>query len=164
MSLFEGAPENKIAHMDLDQEERPDDQKGPEPHLKSESMDCNKDVRAESEDNGVCKTVGDGGRENVTDLPFREMKKNIDTGTHRAGFDAFMTGYIFAYSFSIDNKKEVAGEKEKADEEAHSWLPSCLNKVYLSGKAAPLNVVKSTFAKSSKAHMQKMEMVWGGRM
>lgn len=93
------------------------------------------------------------------------QKKNADAGTHRAGFDAFMTGYIFAYSCTFIRKEEVGeGDKEQKEEEEQSWIPTCLNKVYLSGKAVPLNVVKSTFAKSSKAHVQKMEMVWGGRM
>ncbi|KAL3988022.1 homeobox protein MOX [Sarotherodon galilaeus] len=113
--------------------------------------------------------VGSGtgaGREKTNDRSagIETQKKNADAGTHRAGFDAFMTGYIFAYSCTIIRKEEAGeADKEQEEEEEQSWLPTCLNKVYLSGKAAPLNVVKSTFSKSSKAHMQKMEMVWGGR-
>lgn len=88
-----------------------------------------------------------------------------NTGTHRAGFDAFMTGFIFAYSCTLTMKDKVEGEENgEQQKEEDSLLPTCLNKVYLSGKAAPLNVVKSTFSKSSKAHMQKMEMVFGVRL
>lgn len=88
-----------------------------------------------------------------------------NTGTHRAGFDAFMTGFIFAYSCTLTKKNEVeGGQNEEQQKEEDSLLPTCLNKVYLSGKTAPLNVVKSTFSKSSKAHMQKMEMVFGVRL
>ncbi|XP_068427605.1 target of EGR1 protein 1 isoform X2 [Clinocottus analis] len=132
----------------------------------------------------------DGGRELLNDQPSKaDAPKNVagaakteadapknktDTGTHRAGFDAFMTGYIFAHSCTLVKKEEVRAVKEEEEEKKEammieeqkeeklqSWLPLCLNKVYLGGKAAPLNVVKSTFARSSKAHTQKMEMVWG---
>lgn len=90
-------------------------------------------------------------------------KKKADAGSHRAGFDAYMTGYIFAYSCALV-KREEAGLEGVETESEQSWLPVCINKIYLSGKAAPLNVVKSTFSKSSKAHIQKMEMVWGGKV
>uniref|UniRef100_A0A8C9ZKL6 Target of EGR1 protein 1 n=1 Tax=Sander lucioperca TaxID=283035 RepID=A0A8C9ZKL6_SANLU len=94
-----------------------------------------------------------------------DQAKKADPGTHRAGFDAFMTGYIFAHSCTIIKKEGVgAGEKEQQKEEKQLWLPTCVNKVYLSRKTAPLNVVKSTFSKSSKAHVQKMEIVWGRRV
>lgn len=149
------------------------------------------DMKSSSEGNGVCEdnpdfgdtattvttdddtttkpNTVDGadnrGRENISDHPPKtdDQKKKNDAGTHRAGFDAFMTGYIFAHSCVLI-KKEGAGAVETEKGEEQSWLPSCLNKVYLSGKAAPLNIVKSTFSKSSKAHVQKMEMVWGGKM
>lgn len=102
----------------------------------------------------------------LADLPPKaDSQKKADAGTHRAGFDAFMTGYIFAHSCILGKKESTGGVAEACQkEEEQSWLPTCLNKVYLSGKTTPLNVVKSTFAKSSKAHVHKMEIVWGGRM
>ncbi|XP_071346469.1 target of EGR1 protein 1 [Trachinotus anak] len=206
-SIFHGAPENKRRHMEVDQEESPDDHQKATAGLCTESVplkdsdgntqqDEGEKWKTDSAGNGVCEDntdsrnsattattdedtimktntddsvesrTADGGREKISDHSTgTEAQKKTETGTHRAGFDAFMTGYIFAHSCTL-LKKEGAGavEEKEHKEDEQSWLPACLNKVYLSGKAAPLNVVKSTFSKSSKAHMQKMEMVWGGRM
>ncbi|XP_059200361.1 target of EGR1 protein 1 [Centropristis striata] len=178
----DGAPEHKIPHMEeVELGEKPDG--GPLMESEGNNQDSKaEDMKTDREGNGVSvenisdpaatvtadndtKTntesrTDDGGGTRDPPNSDNQKKKPADTGTHRAGFDAFMTGYIFAHSCTLV-KKEAAGAEE---EEERSWIPTCLNKVYLSGKAAPLNVVKSTFSKSSKAHLQKMELVWGARV
>lgn len=159
-SIFDGAPENKIPHMETDLQEKPVNEPSAnetDEHKNSSSVTASNvttpevDIKAESMDQ-------DAMKRSVNCSP---QKKKPDTGTHRAGFDAFMTGFIFAHSCAIDHKTEA--KSEHAEPEAEQLLSSCLNKVYLSGKSVPLIIVKSTFAKSSKAHLQKIEMLWGSR-
>lgn len=128
------------------------------------------DMKTASEEDGMCdektdlinseSTAAAGDRRTgVADGPdVAQRKTKVDTGTHRAGFDAYMTGYIFAFSCALTKKEEVGAAGGETEQ---TWHPDSVNKIYLSGKAAPLNVVKSTFSKSSKAHIQKMKMVWG---
>ncbi|KAM9324629.1 target of EGR1 protein 1 [Gastrophryne carolinensis] len=81
------------------------------------------------------------------------QKKNVpDAGTHRAGFDAFMTGYIMAYVWML--KRGDCKDSPMSD-----FLPDCRNRIYLSGKDIPLHIVKSVFAKCSRNHAHKMKMM-----
>lgn len=160
--------------MEADKEEAAGDQM--EAHEKSRTdgnsrMDDGWDMKTDDEEeNGIGEETnpGDSAASAGEGTGVRsaesnaEAKKKADAGSHRAGFDAHMTGYIFAYACAFLKKEAEPGPEGAESEE--SWLPICVNKIYLSGKAAPLNVVKSTFAKSSKAHIQKMEMVWGQKM
>lgn len=88
-----------------------------------------------------------------SEAPVRPKEKKAEGGTHRAGFDAFMTGYIFAYARNLTENTEESSTAP--------LIPACLNKLFLSGKSVPLHVAKSTFSKSSKAHVHKMDYVWG---
>lgn len=83
--------------------------------------------------------------------PKRKAPSTSDAGTHRAGFDAFMTGYILAYVWMLKRSDDT--------DAAATCLPDCQNKIYLSGKNVPLQIIKSVFAKCSRAHMQKIKLV-----
>ncbi|MEQ2289823.1 hypothetical protein AMECASPLE_037180 [Ameca splendens] len=182
-SILDGVPQNKIPNMEVDKEEAAGDQQETHekscsegvPQMGTDQIDEGQSIESDDKENGASEDKTDtrvsattaksaeGSSGEGTDVHSAEAdaqtKKKADAGSHRAGFDAYMTGYIFAYSCTLA-KKEEAGMGGIDRESEQSWLPTCINRIYLSGKAAPLNVVKSTFSKSSKAHIQKMEMVW----
>ncbi|XP_040026710.2 target of EGR1 protein 1 [Gasterosteus aculeatus] len=214
-AVCDGAPDHKIPHMELDSGDAPA-ALGPE---RDNSQKEDGDMKADDEGNQVSENNPDhknpaaaeaptDGETNTATSNTKESREEAretgalsnqqantntskaDPGTHRAGFDAYMTGYIFAHSCTMikkdgvgpvekEQQQEVVDkekqqqevvdkekqqqevvDKEKQQQQEEAWLPTCLNKVYLSGKAAPLNVVKSTFARSSKVHIQKMKAVW----
>jgi target of EGR1 protein 1 len=66
------------------------------------------------------------------------------SGGHRAGFDAFMTGYVLAHH-------RLKRRNEPSD--------AAMNKLYLVGKDFPLLLRKSAFAKNSAGHFAKLEKV-----
>jgi len=78
---------------------------------------------------------------------------------HRAGFDAFMTGCLFAWSV-------VAHGQSSTVDSATRTTPACsvtnsefVNRVYLGGKDFPLHVTHSCFAKLSKSHLEKWRLI-----
>ncbi|ELT96816.1 hypothetical protein CAPTEDRAFT_205148 [Capitella teleta] len=73
---------------------------------------------------------------------------------HRAGFDAFMTGFIFA--FFCARYGESNGKESFIDSVG---FQEYRNKLFLSGKDIPLQVLKSGFAKTSKQHREKWTLV-----
>lgn len=135
-------PQGKKPHVE-DMEEDGEDKE----EQKEDRKDHNEEMRSGAShsdpDKNECKQDQTSDTANG-----KASERKVEGGTHRAGFDAFMTGYIFAFA-SIGNA-----------EASDPWIPVCANKLYLSGKSVPLYVAKSTFSKSSKAHLTKMEHVW----
>lgn len=155
-----GAPGNKVPHMEVD--DPPDDQQGaPESSVDGEEEEDEEEVDWDGKDIECRRPLSHEVDAGGADEPAEGPKKTPDSGLHRAGFDAFMTGFILAHSCALARRDGAGEERGDPEQQQQQWLPSCLNKVYLSRKTVPLNVVKSSFSKSSKAHQKKMEMVWG---
>ncbi|XP_061151769.1 target of EGR1 protein 1 [Syngnathus typhle] len=154
-SNLDGAPQKKMPHLELNPEEGHQDATAGFLEI-TNLMDSNTHDGENLKTNSEGNELGEHNTESTNTEMTGKSENKAESGTHRAGFDAFMTGYIFAYSCTLVKKEEV-----NASGEEQIWPPTSFNKVYLSGKSTPLNIVKSTFSKSSKAHMQKMEMVWG---
>uniref|UniRef100_A0A2R5L584 Target of EGR1 protein 1 n=1 Tax=Ornithodoros turicata TaxID=34597 RepID=A0A2R5L584_9ACAR len=80
------------------------------------------------------------------------------TGLHRAGYDAFMTGYSFA-TFLLSYAKKCPSAKGLEIE--YLGLEQIANKVFLSGKSVPLQIQASHFAKHSPQHREKYSALFG---
>lgn len=68
---------------------------------------------------------------------------------HRAGFDAFMTGYSFA-SIAVSLCKASRGERER--DKVLDGLSEMKNKLANRGKPFPLHILKSHFTNTSQQH------------
>lgn len=149
-----GTPPGKKAHvedMDEDGEEKEEQKEDEKVHGNFPAQDGETPggESAAVESRGECDVPQ---TPDATNRSPEATEKKVEGGTHRAGFDAFMTGYIFAFA-SVASPRNAEGPD--------SWIPACANKLYLSGKSVPLHVAKSAFSKSSRAHVTKMEHVWG---
>ncbi|KAI0217885.1 Target of EGR1 protein 1 [Lamellibrachia satsuma] len=82
------------------------------------------------------------------------VKSTCRTGSHSAGHDAFMTGFTFAYCICKYAKCRSQSETVSFSDIDCSDM---VNKVCLTGKDIPLQVVRSNFAKTSKNHKEKLE-------
>ena len=78
----------------------------------------------------------------------------VKTGGHRAGYDAFMTGFSFV-SFLVHHTQLPAHPESWAAH--HLKTEKIVNKIYLVSKDFPLLLQKSAFAKCSGQHDAKMK-------
>ncbi|XP_013782965.1 target of EGR1 protein 1-like [Limulus polyphemus] len=89
-----------------------------------------------------------------------ELEKPLlkTTGIHRAGFDSFMTGftlatYLLSYMSKMSSDSILCATRVGVED--------LVNKIYLTGKDMPLNIVPSNFAKVSVSHREKLSSVMG---
>ena len=93
-----------------------------------------------------------GTGSNGVDAPPPPPPPSLLGGAHRAGFDAFMTGFIFAAHLASKDK-DTTGD----------FLPDSLgtsevaNRIYLACKDFPLFLRRSAFAKNSQSHHTKYQ-------
>ena len=78
------------------------------------------------------------------------------TEGHRAGFDAFMTGFVFAHFIATHGCFRTLSPCPKLSD---LGMQDFKNRVVLSGKDIPLQIVKSNFAKKSKEHTEKIDAI-----
>ncbi|KAJ8040388.1 Target of EGR1 protein 1 [Holothuria leucospilota] len=101
-------------------------------------------------DNGIDEAIKESKREQINGKLPRQH------GSHRAGFDAFMTGFAMA---CVISKRGHFPSNEQTEKKhlAMFGLNGEANKLFLSGKNIPMLVTKSSFAKPSQAHKEKMK-------
>lgn len=105
--------------------------------------------------------------EQATDNPQCNAPEQVVNGNvrssngHRAGFDAFMTGYIFASAVS---EKGVWTSKDKPFTAANIGLVDQVNKMYLMGKNIPFLIRTGTYANKSAKHCNKIVRVRNGEI
>ena len=85
-------------------------------------------------------------------------------GCHRAGFDAFMTGFAMAtfvsqYGRPPPTSDDVPSVKGGSFVETYG-LQDLVNKLYLGGKDVPLQITQSHFSKPSANHREKMKRIF----
>lgn len=121
-----------------------------------DSEHSTRDLTVTEKENGAASTE-DSADETGEALP--SGKRKFTTGLHRAGFDAFMTGYAFA-TFVLSYAK--TRPSDKLDPEALG-LDQLVNRLYLSGKTAPLQIRASNFARRSQKHVEKFKALCGDK-
>ena len=99
----------------------------------------------------------------VASLNEREdgiQKASPQLRSHRAGVDAFMTGYCFAH-YCLERIEGSRGRVSGDHSKCTSWLgelvASVRNKVALSGKSIPLQICKSHFVRTSQNHCDMLQ-------
>lgn len=98
-------------------------------------------------------SIPDANPQSETAAAVDPADKSGDTCGHRAGFDAFMTGFSFATYITAFGTYPVS---EKVDAESLN-MTNCANCLHLARKDFPLKIVKSVFAKNSAEHLQKIK-------
>ena len=78
-------------------------------------------------------------------------------GAHRAGYDAFMTGYCLAFYMAV-NAKSKPNATRPLNPKAMG-ISHVINNIYLTGKDQSLRITASSFAKPSAYHKNKISRI-----
>ncbi|XP_054162294.1 target of EGR1 protein 1-like [Oppia nitens] len=78
-------------------------------------------------------------------------------GVHSAGYDAFMTGYCFAYYMAVNAKSRQLSSKQLCFKSL--GISQLVNNIYLIGKDQSLRINASSFAKTSNNHKIKIKRI-----
>ena len=81
------------------------------------------------------------------------------SGSHNSGNDAFMTGYYFLFYLILNNTKTTFSEFKRY----YTSSTKFKNKIFLSGKAHPLIIQPSIYARNSKNHKEKIQKIQEGK-
>ena len=92
------------------------------------------------------------GKNHTVSSSNRDLHSSRTEG-HRAGFDAFMTGFVFAHFIATHGDFKVLPQYPKLSD---FGMQDYQNRIVLSGKDIPLQIIKSNFAKNSKEHTEKI--------
>ncbi|XP_071490969.1 target of EGR1 protein 1-like [Diadema antillarum] len=194
----------EVEVFDGEQDEKKTKEGGEEEQKEEEEMEGSRDVAMETAstsnacigDKDQMEETGDsnhtvlavdgseaGSTQNGMDEGRKKETMKVDplvpkqSGSHRAGFDAFMTGFATAAFLARFGKKESKPARDQDSSSnagigdaatrgsqgqktvsimEHFGVGRMINKLYLSGKEYPLAIAKSSFTKTSANHREKM--------
>jgi len=101
-------------------------------------------------------TAGDAQLDSVV-TEKSSVRSIVDKNSHghRAGFDAYMTGCVFAWAVVAYGQSSTVSDAPACSVTNSEFV----NRVYLGGKDFPLQVTHSSFAKPSKCHLDKWRQI-----
>ncbi|XP_077865432.1 target of EGR1 protein 1-like [Saccoglossus kowalevskii] len=121
-----------------------------------------KDVLERTEDKKTKKRADGSGDANETGTMTSAVEKvgllqKQRMRGHRAGFDAFMTGFSMAAFIANHSTRGISDTETDCSFIEKFSLQDIINRLCLSGKEIPLHVRKSNFSKTSVNHRNKMK-------
>ena len=119
-------------------------------------------IQTTEDTNGANGEADEGDCDTVTDQYLRTslQMEASRSGGHRAGFDAFMTGFVLACFLSKhttlkDDHKTVLGAGIRLASLAGA--EALTNKLYAMGKDQPMIIARSNFCTTSKNHRERIQ-------
>ena len=138
-----------------------------------QSQSKKKQDRKRKRNNSETKSEGDleeSNQKQNSETQKAAHTKILRTEGHRAGYDAFMTGFCFACNVLHFGKLEDCESSQTSGPTSQSNGNNLTfksfnittefgNNIFLSGKDIPLKLCKSGFAKTSQGHRKKWSLL-----